>query len=155
MKVMGANHCRDSQCPCLSLQMEFMTNECFDCSTSLKYLTGFQVLGAITSQSLSSLLVPFHLLKPASAFAHSSIIFLRLPQQKGYQEVNPCGFIPVPPSWDRTGQHNTAGQSHLTSEGSTLQMKDDENFTHCLERPPRRHSPHTVLENGISSASQR
>lgn len=61
MKIIGANHCHNSQCLCLNLQTEFMTSEYFDCSISLKHLTGFQVQGAVTSQSLAALLLLLHL----------------------------------------------------------------------------------------------
>jgi len=96
MKTVGANHCYKSQCLRLSLQMEFTTNECFDCSISSKHLTGFQVPGAVTSQSLSSLLTSFHPPEPPSVFAHTGILLLCLPQQTGYREGNQCRLISVP-----------------------------------------------------------
>lgn len=104
--------------------MELMTGEYFDCSISLKHLTGIQALGGVKfpEPRFSPLTVPT---AEASMFTHSSGVFLCQSQQKGYQEANLHGLISVPPSWDCMGQYYTAGQSHLTSERLTLQMKSD------------------------------
>lgn len=118
-------------CLCLSLPTEFMTGEYFDCSNSLKHLTGFQAPGAVSSQSLDSLLLLFQLPKPVCSRIPAASSYA-CPKKTGYQEVNQHGLISAPPSWDFMGQYNTAGQNCLTSERSTLQMKNDENVTCCL-----------------------
>lgn len=151
--IMEAHHYHNSQCLCLSLQMKLMTSEYLDCSISLRHTTGFLVLGAVTSQSLASLFLLFYLPQLASVFTHSSNIFLCLPQQKIHQEVN--RLISVPPSWDCPGQQKQLDGATSALKDSLCKWKMMKISLTVLERPRRHNSPHTVLENGVSSASQR
>lgn len=137
-------------CLCLSQPMEFMTGEYFDCSISLKHLTGFQALGALSSQSLDSLLLLFQLLKPVCSH-RAAVSSYACPNKKAIRkQINMGSFLSLPPG---TAQDNTTQLDRATPplKDPLCKRKMMKTSPAVLKRPPRCHSTHTLLENGISS----